>query len=254
MMRLHLIGTGNLAYHFYRLLSQSPLVSHCIAWYRNKPPATGFGNTQKLPSDWREIPDADITLLALPDIEIRNASARLGTHSGLVLHASGATPLQDLEPHPSRGVMYPLQTLSRNKDLPAERIPVFVEASGPAELNILMDLAGSVFPRVQEAHSEERLRLHLAAVIANNFSNYLYDWSLAICRTQDVDFRYLLPLIQETTGKLASVDPGEAQTGPAVRQDNSTIKKHLDLLETAEEKELYQLLTNAIIKRHEKEL
>jgi predicted short-subunit dehydrogenase-like oxidoreductase (DUF2520 family) len=253
MMRLHLIGTGNLAYHFNRLLSQSPLVSYCIAWYRNKPPATGFGNTQKLPLDWREIPDADITLLALPDIEISKASARLGANAGLVLHSSGASPLQYLQSHPARGVLYPLQSLSREKDIPADRIPVFVEASGPDELKLLLELAASVFPRTMKANSQERLRLHLAAVIANNFSNYLYDWSLEICRDQGVDFRYLLPLIRETTDKLVSMNPSEAQTGPAVRGDKTTVEKHLDLLETAKEKELYQLLTSAIIEKHEKE-
>jgi len=253
-MRLHLIGTGNVAYHFYRLLSISPRVNQCVAWYRDRPPERGFGHPEQLPANWEELPDADITLLTLPDSEIGNASTRLGTNAGLVVHSSGATSLRVLEPHARRGVLYPLQSLSSEKDLPADRIPVFVEASDPGELKLLMELAGSVFPRVLEADSKERLRLHLAAVIANNFSNYLFEWSLNICRKQGVDFRYLLPLIFETTDKLGSMNPEEAQTGPAVRGDTETIRKHLDLLDTAGERELYQLLTNAIIKKHEKEL
>ena len=64
-------------------------------------------------------------------------------------------------------------------------------------------------------------------------------------------FSLLHPLIRETANKINKVNPAEAQTGPAKRNDTQTINKHLELLsEYPEFQEIYKLLSNQITKKH----
>ena len=68
---------------------------------------------------------------------------------------------------------------------------------------------------------------------------------------RELDFDLLKPLIIETAAKAADIDPVNAQTGPARRGDENTIKKHLDLLEgNPEYKQLYQLISEQILKKY----
>jgi len=49
------------------------------------------------------------------------------------------------------------------------------------------------------------------------------------------------------------MNPFEAQTGPAVRMDETTISKHLKMLDKRPEfKNIYKLMTKNINKRHKK--
>jgi hypothetical protein len=100
---------------------------------------------------------------------------------------------------------------------------------------------------VQVADDVTRLKLHLAGVLVNNFTNHLYALTEDFCRQEGIDFDLLLPLIKETAGRLSHFRPRQSQTGPAVRRDNNTIKKHLELLNNHNDiKELYKLFTNKI--------
>ena len=47
-----------------------------------------------------------------------------------------------------------------------------------------------------------------------------------------MSYQDLLPLfLEETVYKLEEMDPGSAQTGPAVRRDLEVISKHLQMLQ-----------------------
>ena len=67
--------------------------------------------------------------------------------------------------------------------------------------------------------SESRRNLHIAAVFACNFSNHMYTISEKILSESDLDFRLLLPLIDQTVMKLKDNKPSDTQTGPAKRND-----------------------------------
>jgi hypothetical protein len=69
-----------------------------------------------------------------------------------------------------------------------------------------------------------------------------------ILQSQNIDIDILNPLIKETADKLNYLSPKEAQTGPAIRNDEITIQKHLNLLKETKYFEVYNRLTEEIIK------
>ena len=101
--------------------------------------------------------------------------------------------------------------------------------------------------KVAEAGEDARLKLHVAAVIVSNFTNYLYALAEDYCRKEGIDFKQLLPLIEETANRVKDISPKQAQTGPAIRQDDETVQKHLVLLENYPQlKNIYALMTESI--------
>ena len=101
--------------------------------------------------------------------------------------------------------------------------------------------------------SDQRKKVHLAAVYVNNFVNHLYHIAHEICARENLPFELLKPLIRETARKIEVMAPSEAQTGPAKRKDLKTINEHLELL-SEDQKDLYQLISNSIQLIHGKEL
>jgi hypothetical protein len=161
-----------------------------------------------------------------------------------VVHTAGSVPQTVLagitEDH---GVLYPLQSLRKEIRVPQD-IPLLVEGNSPAVLERIKAFAGSLSPQVLEADGDQRMKLHLAGVLVNNFSNHLYTLTADWCQREDLPFKLLLPLIVETAERLSLTDPARTQTGPAVRGDGATIEKHLKMLDNYKDiKELYKLMT-----------
>jgi predicted short-subunit dehydrogenase-like oxidoreductase (DUF2520 family) len=125
--------------------------------------------------------------------------------------------------------------------------PILIDASDESTLMQLLGVAESISGTVVKADDEQRLKMHLAAVFCNNFVNHIYVLMQDYCRKEGLDFHLLLPLIQETANRLYDMDPMEAQTGPALRKDNSTIDKHLAILDNYPSlKLLYKSFTQSI--------
>lgn len=92
------------------------------------------------------------------------------------------------------GVLYPLQTFTKKRDLDFKEIPLCIEASNPEVLEVLRGLTRLLSVRVEEISSEKRKTLHLAAVFANNFVNHLYGIAGQILEQEGLDFSLLRPL------------------------------------------------------------
>ena len=168
------------------------------------------------------------------------------------LHTSGAVGMDIFEGKiDNYGVLYPLQSFTKSRELNFSQIPLFIEGSNEDVLYKIETLAKSISDKVFYLNSEKRKKLHLAAVFANNFTNYLYDISSQILAGENIPFDVLYPLIQETVDKIVTIAPKLAQTGPAKRGDLQTMQSHLDLLNDSFHKEIYKLLSEGINKRHE---
>lgn len=197
--------------------------------------------------------DADVYLCALKDAVLERvlvAVPDFGT--GLWLHTSGSMPMSVFEPYTKRhGVFYPLQTFSKGCPYDFSTIPLCVEASDASTMTCLKEWAARWTKVVVEMDSSTRRYLHLAAVFACNFPNYLYGVAADLLQQKGLPFDLLLPLIDETARKVHEKSPHEAQTGPAVRMDKNIIDKHLDLLAARPDMaQLYVLLSQGIYKRH----
>jgi hypothetical protein len=150
-----------------------------------------------------------------------------------------------LDCHDQFGVLYPLQTISKHRNLAFQKVPIILESNSIELLNELERISSLLSNRVVKLSSEERKYLHLSAVFVNNFVNHLLFRSKKIMDEKNMDWQLLLPLLQETVDKLQSTEPYDAQTGPARRNDKSTIDNHLSLL-SGKDKEIYQLLSDSI--------
>ena len=149
-----------------------------------------------------------------------------------------------------KGVFYPLQSFSKNSEVDFSEIPICIETQNDTDLVLLKQLGNSISNNVLTVSSEKREKIHLSAVIVNNFVNYLYQVANDLLHEQSLSFDLLKPLILETANKIISLSPAEAQTGPAKRNDKKTIEKQLYLLKESPYKDIYQDLTNSILKKY----
>jgi predicted short-subunit dehydrogenase-like oxidoreductase (DUF2520 family) len=129
------------------------------------------------------------------------------------------------------GVLYPLQTFSSERRVDFKTIPVCIEASSLKNLDLLFGMASLITEVVMTVPSDKRRLLHLAAVFACNFPNFMYTVASGIVRKAGLDFDALKPLILETAKKVQDMAPNRAQTGPALRGDRKVLEAHLELLE-----------------------
>lgn len=167
-----------------------------------------------------------------------------------IVHTSGSQPLTILQDSAATGmgVLYPLQTFSKDKKIDWKAVPFFVEAGDDRTQALLMELAAEISPRVYPMQSEQRLALHVAGVFASNFSNYMLTVAADILRDQLLSFDYLKPLIVETINKAMVLGPEEGQSGPARRGDLEILDRHLEFLqEDAKIAEIYRLISQQII-------
>ncbi|MBZ9729185.1 DUF2520 domain-containing protein [Salegentibacter sp. JZCK2] len=253
MTEVVILGAGNVAFHLFRAFSQAENTRVIQVYNHRKESMKDFSSFTDTTININHLKPADFYVLALKDDVIPEISKKLKGKNGIVLHTAGAVGLNALNSLNNFGVLYPLQTFSKNKTVDFTEIPVCVEANSAKNLEKIKKLASEITRDVREINSDQRKALHLAAVFVNNFSNHLYNIGAEICENHRVDFSILKPLIKETASKIESLPPKEAQTGPALRNDQKTIETHLALL-SKKHMDIYSLLTQSIQDFHGKKL
>lgn len=235
MSKINIIGRGNVATHLEKAFRGKAMVN-----------AVTPRTLETLDVE------ADFTLICVSDSAIKEVAEKLPELKGIVAHTSGTTPINvfsGLENiSGSYGVFYPMQTFSKDSPLDYSRIPFFIEGTDEATERSLCELAGIISNNVETANSDKRKALHVAAVFSCNFVNHLFALAEGYMSEHSLSFSTMLPLIEETVGKLHNLSPREAQTGPAVRKDRMIIDSHLNALNNYPEmKEIYKTITDSII-------
>lgn len=252
MRKLIILGTGNIAYHFYNAVL--PLENwEVVQVYNHRSESlSDFQEATAVTTDLDELVDANLILCCLKDDLIETYFEKLTDKKCLIAHTSGAKKIQKTRER--TGVFYPLQSFSKYKVMDYTQIPFCIEAKRSDDLKILEDLALSISESVYRISSKKRLQMHLAAVFVNNFSNYMFKLGQDLCAENHIDEDILMPLIQETFEKLNDLKAVEAQTGPARRQDKKTIDRHLKLLKDQPKHEIYELISKHIQNDYGKKL
>lgn len=227
MISVLLVGKGNVATHLYNAFLNVDAVKV----------------TQISSRELHEIPQADVAIIAVSDDAIADVSSKITT--SFVVHTSGSVALNDLKNNTRKGVFYMLQTFSKDKKVDFHEVPFCLEAENETDYKLLETLAKSIGKKIYHINSEQRKTLHVAAVFVNNFTNHMYKIGNDICQENNVPFEILQPLMKETASKIAYLSPEKAQTGPAIRNDQKTIKNHLNLLDKKQQK-IYKILTKSI--------
>ncbi|MBR5324827.1 MAG: DUF2520 domain-containing protein [Muribaculaceae bacterium] len=197
--------------------------------------------------------DIDLLIISIKDDAIKDVVEDLKEFNSIVVHTSGGINIDVFDGVAEKcGVLYPLQTFSKNRDLDFPKIPLFIEACNNDILSEIKEFSKRLSSNVIEADSSRRKIMHVAAVFACNFVNHCYDIASQILEKEGISFDVLLPLIEETTKKISEITPHEAQTGPARRGDSDVMNAHLQQIDSASMKEIYTLLSKSITDSYKK--
>jgi predicted short-subunit dehydrogenase-like oxidoreductase (DUF2520 family) len=255
-----ILGAGNVAWHLLESFTLAGLQVQQV-FGRNQQEADvfeAFGDTKYI-TDINDIdPSADIYFICVNDdaiVEIAGSLPFILDDDQILVHTSGGQFAEILSPYAAHyGSFWPLQSLTKEAQILSNEIPVIITASDDFTKSLLILLADAVSANFTMMTDEKKQELHLAAVLVNNFTNHLYTLTSEYCSDHGLDFYLLSSLIKETSLKAAGFDPSEIQTGPARRNDKTTIEKHLTKLEGYPDLyKLYCLFTESIIHKYHKE-
>ncbi|MBO5875716.1 MAG: DUF2520 domain-containing protein [Alistipes sp.] len=257
MRSVVIIGSGNVAEAFARVLPERGFEVRQI-FARN--PERGRAVAQLAQCEWSDNPDhiatAELYLVAVSDSAITPLLSSLVLPEGAVVaHTAGSQPLEAIPSgFPRRAVIYPLQTFTAGRVVDFGEIPLFIEASDQALLAEIRAIAEQLSGMVIEADSQMRSQAHISGVVVCNFVNHLYAVGAELMRSAGLPFATLSPLIAETARKaIESGNPSAVQTGPARRNDRTTIERHLRMLEQNPElQDIYEKLSQNIWKETSK--
>lgn len=231
-IKVSVIGNGNVGSQFARIFDTQPVSPRSL---------------EGLPKD------ADIYIISVSDSAVKDVAERLPEIKGIVVHTTGSVGIEALACVRCNGygVMYPFQTISKARNLPPSSIPLLIEGS---DTNVQKQIAQCAheygFTKIAQADSEKRRRVHLCGVFACNFTNAMIGISQKILNDSGIDSGIIEPLVEETVEKLKSLPAKEAQTGPAARNDMTTIHSHQSLMKEMnlhEESEIYRLISEYIM-------
>jgi predicted short-subunit dehydrogenase-like oxidoreductase (DUF2520 family) len=250
-----IIGAGNVSTHISRHFHSAGHRISCV-FSRTEASAQRLAREFGVPytSKSEAVPgDADFYIIAVPDRVVVETGLKFRHAKGTWLHTAGSLSMDVFKGiFDQYGVLYPLQTLSRSRPMDPSQVPCLVEGSSPEVTLSLMKLAASVYETVEKASSEQRLVIHAAAVFANNFSNHMVHIARQLLSSRRIDPVLLDPLLEETYKKIITSGTLEGRTGPAVRGDQETITKHLELLKDHPEWEkLYTFISRDIERTRE---
>jgi len=248
-MEIVIIGTGNTATILGRMLRAA---GHRIVQVFGRDSMAASELAYELGTEstnyWYVIyPTADLYILAVSDNSIGEVLKEFPLRGKTIVHTAAAVSKEVLRgATDDYGVLYPLQTLKKeSRHLPD--VPLVIDASNERTFYKLLRLGESISTRVLPGTDDERLKLHLAAVFCNNFSNHLYRLMEDYCKKEGIDFSLLIPLIAETGLRITEMPPSKAQTGPAARNDTATMEHHKEMLKNHPHLHtIYQLFSESI--------
>jgi predicted short-subunit dehydrogenase-like oxidoreductase (DUF2520 family) len=245
-----MIGAGNVAWHIGH---QFVKAGFHVAQVYNRSREAGLLLAGALQTSYTDrlgsvTPLADLYVIAVSDDAITSVIDQAHFADKLIVHTAGSVNINVFEGRAENyGVIYPLQTFTVQKALDFSKVPVFIEANNPKNLSKLKLFAEALTGYVYMLNSEQRAYLHLAGVIASNFSNHMIGIAENILHEKEMDYMLLKPLLEETVAKAFLMPPFQAQTGPAVRRNNTVIEMHRTMLnQMPEVRALYEVVTESI--------
>ena len=253
-IRVGIVGTGNYAWHLIQCFKANSL-SIDVHFGRSTESFEGFIHPPetKQTHSLDDLSNCDLLFLCISDSSIKSLSNYWANHAALVIHVSGGLGITALHSK-NKGVFYIPQSFTKGRNISYFGLPVCIEADTDENKSKLQQLAQKLQLEIHLLDSDQRRRLHLAAVMTNNFANYLFIQAEEWMQQYKIDPSILHPLMLETAKKAIDLGPKNAQTGPAIRGDMGTVKKHLRLIKNMKLKSLYRRITRDIFESREKKL
>lgn len=250
--KIIIIGGGNVATHFTCAFSQTEasiiaLAPGCRQSVADLSSNYGINCIQQV----EDIPsDVDAVIIATNDSATAEVANLLPQIRGVVIHTSGSVPLSVLSTkHNRAGVLYPLQTFSKNVAVDIKEVPFFIEATDDFSEIFIRQLASLISNHIYSADSAQRKHLHIAGVLTSNFPIFLMQIAQRTLADAGFPLEVVQPLMKASIAKAFSIGPHEALTGPARRGDKATILAHQAMLPEYAAN-IYQIISNAILNEY----
>ncbi|MFN5324488.1 MAG: Rossmann-like and DUF2520 domain-containing protein [Bacteroidota bacterium] len=247
-MRIFIIGSGRMANALAPNLIRA---GHQITGIHSRNSSSGHSLAKHLACPFfttlQKTPSSELIIITVTDDATGSIAKLLSGHKALIAHTSGSVSIDKLGRKKNAGVFYPMETLTGNRKTDFTRIPVCVEATDEKSLGCLLKVAHSISEEVYVMDSHTRKALHMAAVFTNNFTNHLLGIAHDLAKKHGFPFGILEKLARSTIKNAFAKDPHSVQTGPARRNDQATIKKHLSMLKgNPSAKSIYKNISEAI--------
>lgn len=253
-MKISIIGAGNIAH----LIAHSYLAKgHQIVEICNRSIDKGKEFAEKSGARFVEkpellSPETDAVFIAVQDNVIEKTINEIRLENKFLIHCSGTMVLNPGHKTINHyGVIWPLYSINQDQ-LPIESdIPLIIDADQPGDLNKIRQFASVISENMIEMDFQKRQKMHLAAVVSNNFTNHLLGVLEDYMNKENLPAALLQPILKQTFENAIHHSALNSQTGPAIRRDSKTIEQHLLLLEKFPDlKELYLRLSQSIQNFH----
>ncbi|MDP4116281.1 MAG: DUF2520 domain-containing protein [Bacteroidota bacterium] len=189
-----------------------------------------------------------IFLLTVPDEQIIVAAEQLSKNSkidfskSLFIHFSGALSLEMLNPVKLRDAniasIHIMQTFHSRKAIPLNDLFCAVETENEQIEDLVFQFAESLKLKPKKINSEDKSFYHLAGVFASNFlfsSLYFAEILMDKSFAGDVNSPEILgSLINSSLTNAKNYGIENSITGPLVRGDLETIRKHISAIDKLE--------------------
>lgn len=250
--KIGLVGSGNVAYSYSNVLSENGIKPSCILVHNPENVSKvekEFGIHAVL--DYNELSNCDLIIIAVRDDAIKEVASRLKDYKVVVVHTSGSMSSSVLKDIAHHGIIYPLQTLTKDYRVNFKNVPLLITASSDDDLKQIRQFASLMSNVVINCSDEDRRYIHMTAVYVCNFVNVMLQIGEKLLKNKDFLLTLLEPLVRETIDKAFVLGPENALTGPARRGDIKTIAIHENLLQNnPEEKKIYELMTSYILNKY----
>ena len=243
--QISIIGSGNIAWHLTTNFVKIGIrVTHIFG--RN---STNVNSLCKIAhaihtKSINDFPKNQLVIICTPDDSISTIWKSIDA-SCPIAYTSGSVEINSLPYRDKIGVIYPLQTFSKNIKIKLNKVPFFIESTNNILQKELYNLTLKISDNVKIIDSTQRKKIHLAAVFVNNFTNHIIYQAQNYAKTNSINFKDLTPLLEETLKKINLESAFNSQTGPARRGDDNIIKQHIESLK-GNPKEIYTLLSKSI--------
>jgi len=203
--------------------------------------------------------DSDLIIISTPDdsitsiINLLNESVNI-KQKAILLHFSGALYIKQqniISIHPMMSITDYKNDLARLKN------HYFTLQSDNTKLiKLFTPIIKKITKNFIIINGEDKKYFHLSAVMINNFSTALVKSSVEVIKNldikEDIALKILLPLFEDVFINLINnQDIKSSLTGPIIRNDYKTIKKHQELLKNIaldDERLIYDVFLKYIVK------
>ncbi|MDR2835572.1 MAG: DUF2520 domain-containing protein [Bacteroidales bacterium] len=253
-IKIAIIGAGNVASHFVEKIKNTDIqiLQICNRHINKAKKLANIVNAEAIDNFEQILPNADIYFFMLSDSGIVEIIDKIKSQKGIFVHTSGTLSKDIFKNHTNNyGVFYPFQTFSEKDKLNFNDLPILLDTSNKYTSEILEKFAQNLKCKVYNIDEKQRQIIHLSGIFASNFANHCVFLGEQILKNENIDIDIIQPLLKQSFNKIFSIGAKKAQTGPAYRNDEIIIEKHLKMLENNRNlSEIYKILSKSIQKTY----